>query len=121
MNRTVIISIIITITLVMITLIGIQLYWINNAVKVKEGAFRQNVNEAMTRVVYKLEKYDMARRLDIFQRNRHIQQTLDSLSKLMYNQMTPSGGNDSIFQPKHKGSTRQIPMNMRIEQMLRQS
>ncbi|MCF8304430.1 MAG: HAMP domain-containing histidine kinase [Bacteroidales bacterium] len=120
MNRKVIISIIVTITLVLITLVGIQLYWINNAVKVKEGAFRQNVNEAMTRVVYKLEKFDMARRLDVFQHNQRIEQTLDSLSEIMYKQMMPPVFGDSAHPSKNQVN-RKSALDKRMEQMLRQS
>jgi two-component system phosphate regulon sensor histidine kinase PhoR len=37
-------------------LIGIQLYWVENAIALKQQHFGQNVNEAMNMVVYKLEK-----------------------------------------------------------------
>ena len=37
-------------------LIGIQLYWVKNAIALKHQHFEQGVNEAMNMVVYKLEK-----------------------------------------------------------------
>jgi len=37
-------------------LIGIQLYWVKNAIALKQQHFGQGVNEAMNMVVYKLEK-----------------------------------------------------------------
>lgn len=121
MNRKVIASIILTVTLVLITLVGIQLYWINSAIKVKESAFRQNVNEAMTRVVYKLEKYDMARRLDVFQRNKRIQQTLDSLSRIMYKQMNNSETADSSFNITGRSKGNQSSLDAQMENFIRQS
>ena len=35
--------------------VGLQLYWINNAIKVKQEQFDRSVNEALTKVVEKLE------------------------------------------------------------------
>ncbi len=37
-------------------LIGIQLYWVKNAIALKQQHFEQGVNEALNMVVYKLEK-----------------------------------------------------------------
>lgn len=44
-------------------LVGIQLYWIRNAISLKEERFEQSVNEALGNVVYKLEKQNTAARI----------------------------------------------------------
>ena len=41
----------------------IQSYWIKNAITVKEANFVRSVNEAISNVVYKLEKIEAANRL----------------------------------------------------------
>lgn len=47
----------------MLGLIAIQLYWVRNAITLKEQRFEQNVNEALSNVVYKLEKQNAAARI----------------------------------------------------------
>ncbi|HVA99510.1 MAG TPA: HAMP domain-containing sensor histidine kinase [Bacteroidia bacterium] len=47
----------------LIGLIFIQLYWIQNAVKLKEQAFKEDVIEALNKVVYKMEKQSTASKL----------------------------------------------------------
>jgi len=63
MNRKVIVLVIFLISFALIGLVGIQLYWIKNAVAVKEANFDRSVNEAMTNVVYKLGKLEVASRI----------------------------------------------------------
>ena len=60
MKKKFIYIIIIAISLALIGLVGIQLYWINTAIKVKEARFMQNINEAVSRVVFRLEKIETA-------------------------------------------------------------
>lgn len=47
----------------MLGLIAIQIYWIRNAVVLKEQRFEQSVNEALNSVVYKMEKQSTAARI----------------------------------------------------------
>ena len=63
MNRKVIVLVIILISFALVGLVGIQLYWIKNALAVKEANFDRGVNEAMTNVVYKLGKLEIAGRI----------------------------------------------------------
>ena len=56
-----IITIIVSIAL--IALVGIQLFWIKNAVELKKDEFRRDVHEAMDNVVDKLEKINNAARI----------------------------------------------------------
>ena len=63
MNKKIIILVIILISFALVGLVGIQLYWIRNALAVKEANFDRSVNEALTGVIYKLEKLDVANRI----------------------------------------------------------
>jgi two-component system, OmpR family, phosphate regulon sensor histidine kinase PhoR len=49
--------------LAMLGLIVIQLYWVSNAITLKEQRFEQSVNEALSSVVYKMEKQHTAARI----------------------------------------------------------
>ena len=65
MNRKALIGIIIIMTIALIGLLGVQLYWIRSASSVKEASFRRSVNEAMAKVVYKLERLEKRRAAEI--------------------------------------------------------
>ena len=56
--------IIVTMALALIGLVGLQLYWIRGAIEVRESYFYANVNEAVSNVIYKLEKLEVARQLN---------------------------------------------------------
>jgi two-component system phosphate regulon sensor histidine kinase PhoR len=58
MNRRIIIITIIAMTIALIGLMGIQIYWIQSASAIKEANFRRSVNEAMVKVVQKLERME---------------------------------------------------------------
>ena len=63
MNKKLIITIIITMTIALMGLMIIQVYWIRNAVTVKEANFAISVDEAISNVVFKIEKIEMSERL----------------------------------------------------------
>lgn len=63
MSRNRIILIIILISLSLVGLTGIQLYWVKNAFDLKEQHFQQAVTEALNNVVYKLDKKSTASRI----------------------------------------------------------
>lgn len=65
MNRKAIVGVVIIMTIALIGLLGIQLYWIHSASTVKESSFRRSVNEAMAKVVYKLERLEKRRAAEI--------------------------------------------------------
>ena len=52
--------IVLLMTLAVLGLIGVQLYWISNAFKVEEQKFKSAVNEALNSTVKKLEKRETA-------------------------------------------------------------
>jgi two-component system, OmpR family, phosphate regulon sensor histidine kinase PhoR len=60
MKKNVIILVIIVITLSLLGLIGIQLYWISNALSVKESHFSRGASEAISTSIYKYNKLEMA-------------------------------------------------------------
>ncbi|HNY01221.1 MAG TPA: HAMP domain-containing sensor histidine kinase [Bacteroidales bacterium] len=64
MNRRIIILTIIIMTLALMGLMGIQIYWIQSASAIKEANFRRNVNEAMAKVVQKVERMERAKAME---------------------------------------------------------
>lgn len=56
MNKQKVVSIIILTLVFLIGLVLLQLYWINNAIEIKEQNFNQNANNALAAVVKKLEQ-----------------------------------------------------------------
>ncbi len=91
MKKRFIILVIITISVSLVGLLFIQLYWIRNAVSVKEVHFDRGVSEAVSRAIYKFNKQELARKLTReHERNPYIGQLthlLDSLNRLHYNQV----------------------------------
>jgi two-component system phosphate regulon sensor histidine kinase PhoR len=98
MNRRIIIFTIIAMTFALVGLMVIQIYWIRNASVVKEANFRRSVNEAMTKVVLKVERLEKKKALTVYQYesmlnfNRHLpysefitKNALDSLISLELN------------------------------------
>ncbi len=85
MNQKGFIFIIVLITIALIGLMVIQSYWIKNAITVKEANFVRSVNEAISNVVYKLEKIEAANRLqnqmDFMQQRQKWLQSIDSLNQ----------------------------------------
>jgi two-component system, OmpR family, phosphate regulon sensor histidine kinase PhoR len=93
MNRKVIFLTILSMTLALIGLMGIQIYWIRNASSVKEANFKRSVNEVITRVVSKIEQLERRKALQVNQYegmmnfNRH----------LPYENFLTPGGLDSLI------------------------
>ncbi len=61
MKKRSIILIIILISTALIGLMVIQVYWIKNAITVEEANFVRSVNDAVSKVIYKIEKNEMER------------------------------------------------------------
>lgn len=61
MNKKLIIAIIAVMSVALLGLMSIQVYWIGDAIKVKEATFVRDVNQSMTQVVLALEKEEMQR------------------------------------------------------------
>jgi len=63
MKKQVLIIIISVVTLAMASLIGIQVYWIQNSIQLREANFRRSVDEAVNLALSKLETIEFARRI----------------------------------------------------------
>lgn len=79
----------IIVTVATIGLMVIQVYWIRDAVKVKQAVFRGDVDQAMAEVVFNLDRMRIEERLTK-QRMQYIQQEnlkliRDSLNQLIFN------------------------------------
>ena len=98
MNRRIIIFTIIAMTIALIGLMGIQIYWIQSASAIKEANFRRSVNESMVKVVQKIERMEKNKALasnqyqSILNIDRHLpydtfitKESLDSLINLQLN------------------------------------
>ena len=98
MNRRIIIFTIIAMTIALIGLMGIQIYWIQSASAIKEANFRRSVNESMVKVVQKVERMEKNKALasnqyqSILNIDRHLpydtfitKESLDSLINLQLN------------------------------------
>ena len=98
MNRRFIILTIIAMTIALIGLMGIQIYWIQSASSIKEANFRRSVNESMVKVVQKVEHMERTAALrrnhfeGILNINRHLPidsiltiREMDSLIRLQLN------------------------------------
>jgi two-component system phosphate regulon sensor histidine kinase PhoR len=71
-------------TVSLIGLIGIQVYWINNAVKLREQKFQTTVNEALGDVVYQYEKLktaeSLALKMDLREKQTRLIWQMDSIT-----------------------------------------
>ncbi|MDD4602567.1 MAG: HAMP domain-containing sensor histidine kinase [Bacteroidales bacterium] len=93
MNRRIIIFTIIAMTLSLIGLVSIQIYWIKNASAVKEANFRRSVNESMVKVVQKLERMEKNKAM---QTNQY-ESMLNFNRHLEYDAFVTTGGLDSLI------------------------
>jgi two-component system, OmpR family, phosphate regulon sensor histidine kinase PhoR len=91
MNKKIILLIIGLITIALIGLTSLQLYWLQNAIAVKEAQFERDVSEALTNVIYKLEKIDVAHKLknQIASKGKStsIFNTIDSINNIFIREM----------------------------------
>ncbi|NOR86025.1 MAG: hypothetical protein GQ527_00305, partial [Bacteroidales bacterium] len=65
MNKKVIYFIISLMSVTLITLMVIQVYWIKNAIMVRQAIFSRDVNDAVTKTIYNLERIDRAKMIRI--------------------------------------------------------
>ncbi|MCD4745810.1 MAG: HAMP domain-containing histidine kinase [Bacteroidales bacterium] len=101
MNKKIFILIIILMSIALLGLSVIQLYWIKNAVKVKEAIFTRSVNEALSNVVYKLEKIETAnlfkQRMNSLHDGSSIPNSIDSINSLFYNNLQELSQTGNIY------------------------
>jgi len=63
MNRRTLLFLSLFVGIILLSLIGVQVYWISNTIRVTEKHFDQDVNEAMNDIVYRIEKSTTAAKL----------------------------------------------------------
>lgn len=63
MKQKVIVTVVVVMTISLLGLVSIQLYWIRNAVFLKEANFERGVSEAMTTVIHKIQKIETVQAL----------------------------------------------------------
>ncbi|MCK9452266.1 MAG: HAMP domain-containing histidine kinase [Bacteroidales bacterium] len=84
MNKQLITGIIVVMTIALIGLMGIQVYWIGDAIKVKEATFVRDVNQALTLVIARLEREEIQRQfqrqMQLVNRRADIISSYDSVS-----------------------------------------
>ncbi|HDO28022.1 MAG TPA: HAMP domain-containing histidine kinase [Bacteroidetes bacterium] len=117
--------IIVLVTLATIGLMIIQVYWIKDAVKVKQALFYRDVNQAMTKVVYGLEKMRLQDQVrhqkKLYRQEQSFLSTFDSLNQILYgdsvNFSSPADFNDWI---KNSGrvnnAINQLTLNWAVEE-----
>ncbi|MGB0887811.1 MAG: sensor histidine kinase [Vicingaceae bacterium] len=88
------------ITSALIGLVVIQVYWIGNAVDLKEEDFKRNVRSAIFSVSNKLDKIDAAYRLEAYKADKQ------SLNKQLINSINSSKDSTAFF--KQNGVTYQV-------------
>lgn len=72
-------------SLALVGLIGIQVYWINNAVKLRQQKFQSSVNEVLGDVVYQYDKLktaqNLAIKMDLREKQRRLIWQMDSINR----------------------------------------
>ncbi|MCI5058691.1 MAG: HAMP domain-containing histidine kinase [Flavobacteriales bacterium] len=75
-------SLILLASLVLVSLIAVQIYWVNNAIKLKQEAFDRNAKDAVNTVIDKLEKKETLDKLRSHQKARFLFFNEDSITQL---------------------------------------
>ncbi len=98
MNKRAIYLVIILMTITVIVLFGIQFYWMKNAIALREANFSRSVKDAMSNVIYKLEKMEVANKIrSKMYRNKQGQKllhTIDSINRI-YEKEIDAGRSDT--------------------------
>lgn len=100
MNKNLITLIIVVVSFVLLSLTAVQLYWVRNAISVERTSFENKVNEAVTNVIYKLEKIEtslkMGQSIRTQSRAKSLIQKMDSINTNIYKNMLDSVQADNI-------------------------
>ena len=101
MKKKNIIFIIFLMTFALVGLVFLQLYWVNNAVKVEEVNFSRNVNEASSVVILKLEKMEIAEQFRKHKEKTSLINTIDSLNRALYHEQQKYPGIDEKVESEY--------------------
>jgi len=94
----------------LISLVVIQVYWIKNAIMVREAIFTRDVNDAVTKAIYNLERIDRAKMIQIKKNSLrsakiNFSSRRDSLSVYLLDNFSSFGYHSSIGPVLPKSST----------------
>lgn len=85
MGKNTIKATIVLMTVALLGLIGVQVYWINSAVKLRQQKFHSTVNEALSDVVYRYDKLktaeSLALQMDLRSKRRKLVSQMDSINR----------------------------------------
>lgn len=98
MNRRILAIIIFLMGFVLVVLLFIQVYWIRNALMLREAAFTAGVEEAVSNVVLSLERIESGKRLRSFKESARLYRKIDSLNYLIdkrYHELTGEDGSSA--------------------------
>lgn len=85
----------VAISIAVISLILVQLYWVNNAFRLKQDQFKQQVNQSLRHVAEVLEKRETVEKLKSHQQARYLFFQPDSVTDL---KLPPDSGYDMMVQ-----------------------
>ena len=107
MNSRIIFLIGILMSILLVGLMFIQVYWIRNAITVKEASFIRAVEASVADVVVKLEKDVAARRLKKYKQSAYLYSKIDSLNFLINNRIDKLSKDNPEIPTKNVESIRQ--------------
>jgi len=109
MNKWASYLLLVLVTIATIGLMMIQVYWIRDAVQLKQAIFVKEVKEAITQVVYDLDKLRLEERVkkqrDFYEENRIRLQAYDSINKELiyeYNKIDSQSDIDDFVQNSNR-------------------
>ncbi len=109
-------------TLALMGLMSIQVYWIQNAIVVKEANFVQSLDEAMSNVVFKLEKIERENRwnerLKVFSKMPSTFSTIDTINKQSLKELSGINTHDEFEKFAKKSSLTQQTIDRLIGQKM---
>ncbi|HXH17623.1 MAG TPA: HAMP domain-containing sensor histidine kinase [Chitinophagales bacterium] len=95
MNKKLVAALIVAMILILTGLVFIQIYWIKNAIALREQQFDQNVSNALNKVAQKIERHDAASFIfDEFFTDNQYDQSFDRKIRLMHNRLHRSFENE---------------------------
>lgn len=103
----------------MLGIAGVQYYYLRTAIDAKEATFDRNVNEAVSRVIYQIEKHEIAvqlkSKLQTYSKGVGLINLLDSLNQSLFQSLQEMGidsmGEDSVVDLTRERISFQIAMN----------
>ncbi|MFO7977784.1 MAG: HAMP domain-containing sensor histidine kinase [Bacteroidales bacterium] len=120
MKKKFIILVIIAITISLLGLVGIQLYWIRNAMAVREMNFDTSVSEAVSTAIHKFNKIELSKKVMARQdRNNQLRQfshILDSLNREYYNEIVTATQQNADQQQQNSEEQPEFHFHFRQEE-----